>query len=170
MNRALLTSVLIVAVLAPLVVAESPQTRLPVTATAFAVVSASELDVMVTRSSISDIVAAGTVVRVVYHGIRTPDRFDPLYMEALDLQCILTTSREIFFDVAAAPWDSEQRLHAYVYLDPHGHGMMNAFLLAAGLAAIDPEFSPEEAYGELLIGIAAAAEGSGLGIWAEPAE
>jgi len=161
--------VLLVGVLSLAVLGESPQTRLPVTARVVAVVSAMELDVVVSRCSISETVAAGTFLRIVYHGIRTPDRFDPLYMEALDLQWILTGDREIFLDVPAEPWDEEQRLHAYVYLDPHGHGMVNAFLLAAGLATIDPDLDPEEPLADLLIGIAAAAEQSGLGIWAESA-
>jgi len=170
MNRVLTIVVLAIVAMSLGVLGESPQTRLPVTARVVAVVSAMELDVVVTRCSISETVAAGTFIRIVYHGIRTPDRFDPLYMEALDLQWILTGDSEIYFDVAAVPWDEEERLHAYVYLDPHGHGMVNAFLLAASLATIDPRFTSEEAYGQLLIGIASAAEQSGLGIWADTGE
>jgi hypothetical protein len=145
--------------------AESPQTRLPLTGRVLAVVSASELDVMVTRSSISDVVSSHTLVRVVYHGLLTPGRFDSLYMEAYDLNWILTSDREIYFEPADTLWDDEGRLHAFVYLDPNGFGMMNAFLLSSGLATLDPSVDPEETNGQLLIDIAAAAARSGVGAW-----
>jgi len=170
MLRGLLVASVLVASLSSWVLASSPHTDLSVTATVLAVVSASEIDVRVTRSSISPTVCAGTVVRVVYHGLSTPSRFEPLYMEAFDLNWKLTVDHEVYFNVAEPAWDSEQRLHAYVYFDPSGYGMINAFLLASGLAAIDPQLALTEPHAEFFLKVSAAAAQSALGIWADPDE
>jgi len=162
MIRTALTALLVVAV--PLGAAFASRTDLPVTGTVVAVVSGTEIDVIATRSSIEETVAAGTIVRVVYHGLTPPGRFDPLYMEALDLNWNLVNDSELFLDVAEAPWDDEQRLHAYVYLDPSGYGMVNAFVLASGLAVIDPALSVQDRHGALLRDVAAAAKLNRLGV------
>jgi len=86
-------------------------------------------------------------------------------MEAFDLNWNLVNDSEIFLEPAAAPWDEEGRLQAYVYLDPGGYGMVNAFLLAAGLARIEPGFADDEPHAALLAGIAVTAEHADLGIW-----
>jgi len=145
-------------------------TELSVTGTVIAVVSGAEIDVLVTRSSLEKTVAEGVIARVVYHGLLTPGRFDPLYMEAFDLNWNLVVDSEVYLDVADAPWDEERRLHAYVYLDPGGYGMLNAILLASGLAAVDPVLDPAEPHAAFLTEIAAAAERCKLGIWAETGE
>jgi hypothetical protein len=163
MRRTLLIVLSILLLSSVCALAGSPQTRLPLTGRVLAVVSASELDVMVTRSTIDDIASPHTVVRIVYHGLMTPGRFDALYMEAYDLNWILTSDREIYFEPADTVWDDEGRLHAFVYLDPNGFGMMNAFLLSSGLATLDPGIDSEETNGQLLIDVAAAAARSGVG-------
>jgi endonuclease YncB( thermonuclease family) len=147
--------------------ASAARTDLPVTAAVIAVVTGAEIDVIITRSAIED-VAEGTVARVFYHGLVPPGRFDPLYMEAFDLNWNLVNDTEVFLIPTAAPWDDEGRLHAYVYLDPGGYGMINAFLLASGLAMIEPGFADDEPHAALLAGIAAVAERAGVGLWAEP--
>ncbi len=146
------------------------RTDLAVTGIVVAVVSGAEIDVAVTRSAIPEIVAEGTVVRVAYHGLAAPGRFDPLYMEVFDINWNLVNDSELYFDVAKSPWDDELRLHAYVYLDPSGHGMVNVFLLASGLAAIDPGLGPDEPHAAQLIDLAAVAEQNNVGIWAKADE
>ncbi|GEM_PF-6959812 len=168
MLRTLSAVVLLVFSLSSYVLGGSPHTDLSMTGTVIAVVSGMEVDVMVTRSAVPEVAVPGTVVRVVYHGIDAPDRFDRLYMETFDLNWKLTMEKEVYFDLAETAWDDEHRLHAYAYLDPSGYGMINAFLLASGLAEIDAEFDLCEPYASYLSGIAAIAKQSDLGIWADP--
>jgi hypothetical protein len=166
MVRALLSAALIAALVSA-GAACAAHTDLPVTATVIAVVSGAEIDVIVSDSAIEEVVSKGVIARVVYHGLLPPGRFDRLYMEAFDLNWNLVNDSEIFLEPAAEPWDEEGRLHAYVYLDPGGYGMVNAYLLASGLASIDPGFADGEPHAELLAGIASIVERAGLGIWRE---
>ena len=142
----------------------------PVAATVIAVVSGAEIDVVITESAIEDTLAAHTIARVVYHGIVSPGRFDPLYMEAFDLNWNLVSDSKVFLQPASVLWDEEERLHAYVFLDPSGYGMVNAFLLASGLASIDPGFVGDDPYTAFLTGIAAIAKRASLGVWREATE
>jgi len=159
---------LVLSILAFGAMGESPQTRLPVTGTVLAVVSPCELDVMITRSSVGDVLEIGSVVRLVYRELAAPERFDAFYMEAYDLHWILASDREVFFEPASSIMDEEKRWPAYVYLDPNGFGLVSAFLLASGLVTVDPALEPENDTARLLLDIAAAAESAAIGLWAEP--
>ena len=131
-----------------------------------AVVSGDEIDVVITQSSAADVVAGREIVRVKYLGVAAPSRFEPLYMEAFDLNWNLVASSEIHLQLDGPRWDDEGRLLAYVFLDPSGFGMVNAVLLAVGLARIDVDLFPEAIHAAWMIDAAAVAESHGRGIWA----
>ena len=145
--------------------AASPLTQLPLTGTVLAVVSPCELDVMVTRSTVSDLLPAGGVARLVLHGLESPERFDALYMEAYDLGWILASEEEVYFALASPLADEESRWPAYVYLDPGGFGLLNSFLLASGLVTLDPMLEAVDEMTRLLLDIGAAAKRAGVGLW-----
>jgi hypothetical protein len=95
-------------------------------------------------SAFDDVTSAGSIVRVRYHGVLTLGPFEPLYMGALDLNWNLVAASDVYLELAVTPSDDEGILHAYVYVNPSGYGMVNAMPLASGLAEIDPALSADE--------------------------
>lgn len=88
-----------------------------------------EVELLQVPESLADKLQTGSIVRVRYIGVDAPEMDTPDGPLATELNRLLVAGKHVYLEVDERLFDPYQRLLAYVYLDPHGHLMVNAILI-----------------------------------------
>lgn len=108
----------------------------------------------------------GSVRRVRYIGINTPERDEDFYTEATKANAVLVLGKEVRLAKDVSETDKYGRLLRYVYA---GETFVNAELVKRGYAAA-ATYPPDVRYADYFVGLAAEARSDGVGLWSEDAE
>jgi len=109
-----------------------------------------EVELLQVPESLADKLQTRSIVRVRYIGVDAPEVDTPNGPLATELNRLLVAGKHVFLEVDERLFDPYQRLLAYVYLDPHGHLMVNAILIMTQpISAYPPErFEGTDRYDE----------------------
>ena len=161
---ALLVTVLGCIPLAPPEPSPSPQqTPPPATAPSPAVVERTQATVIsVIDGDTIDVNISGSVYRVRYIGIDTPERGQVGYDEATLANAQLVSNRVVELEKDVSETDKYGRLLRYVWVK---EGMVNAILVASGYAQESP-YPPDVKYQAGFFELQSQAREAGWGLWA----
>ncbi len=109
---------------------------------------------------------AGTIYKVRYIGIDTPELGEPWADEATELNRQLVEGENVRLEKDVSETDKYKRLLRYVYV---GDTFVNAELVKQGLAWAKA-YEPDTKYQDYFEELEAKAREAGLGIWAVPGE
>lgn len=113
-----------------------------------------------------DVEIEGTVYRLRYIGMDTPERGDPFYEEATEANRELVEGETVTLVKDVSETDRFGRLLRYVYLDDGT--FVNAELVSSGFA-LAATFPPDVAHAEEFAQLQNEAQAGGVGLWAEAA-
>jgi micrococcal nuclease len=121
------------------------------------------------RTKVKEVIDGDTILlgngqKIRYIGIDTPERSDPFYREAKELNRKLVQDKDLVLEFDAQSEDRYGRLLAYVYVDDI---LVNAELLKNGLAVVYT-YPLNVKYASYFIGLQKKARDEGLGIWSLP--
>lgn len=120
----------------------------------------------VTDGDTIEVTANGRDYRVRYIGVDSPEREEPFYQEATDLNIDLVKDETVILVRDVSETDQYGRLLRYVYL-PDGT-FVNAEMIGQGMARL-VTFPPDVAQTDYLKSLQDEARRAGRGMWSEPA-
>jgi len=118
-------------------------------------------------ATIRALLGTGAVERVRYLGVEAPGPAECFGPEALLYNRDALLGRTVWLELDARERDAQGHLLAYVYLDPKGLSMVNAVLIAQGLARASPTLDDGQPlrYGALFAELEAEARAAKRGLW-----
>jgi len=131
------------------------------------VIDGDTIDVLIMSvpTDLEEELTVGHVIRVRYIGIQAPEADTQESKVATEINASLVQNRIVYLELDENYWDRYGRLLAYVYLDPDGHIMVNAIMLAVGFANTAP-CPPNVRYERELRELERTAQSLGVGLWA----